>query len=232
MPLLFKKNYSTQTLVGVWQIDETEFFFLNQLLLSNEEQLEMALLAPRKRLEWLAVRYLLHLLLGNTERQACSKDEFGKPFLQNNPSLHISLSHSQDKVAVVVSTQRVGIDIQYITSKIERIAPKFMREEELQSLHPSTSITHLLIYWGAKEALYKVYGKKELDFKQHIFIQPFPFNLAVGKATGIVAKHDFHQTYQLDYTLVEGFVLVVAEFLMSNIKQEGYITNLHESANF
>ncbi len=210
MPFVLKKNYSTQTLVGVWQIEETEFFFQSALLLSNEEQLEIALRTPQKRVEWLATRYLLHLLLGTTERQACAKDEFGKPYLKNNPSLFISLSHSQDKVAVVVSTQCVGIDIQYFTPKIERIAPKFMRQEELKSLLPSTQTTHLLTYWGAKEALYKVYGKKELDFKKHILVAPFAFDLSLGQTKGIVSKFPFYQTYTIDYRLVEGFVLVVA----------------------
>ncbi|MEY4902216.1 MAG: hypothetical protein RLZZ292_31 [Bacteroidota bacterium] len=211
MPLLFKKNYSTQTLVGVWQIEETEFFFLHHLLLSNEEQSEITLFSPSKRLEWLAVRYLLHVLLGKTERVVCFKDEFGKPYLPNHPSFYISLSHSQDKVAVVISTQCVGIDIQYFTTRIERIAAKFMREEELQSLRLSTQTTHLLAYWGAKEALYKAYGKKELDFKQHILVEPFTFDLTIGKATGVITKHDFYQTYRLDYALVEKFMLVVAE---------------------
>ncbi len=209
MPLVFKKNYTAQTLVGVWKIEETEFFFLNALLLSNEEQLEMALLAPRKRLEWLATRYLLHVLLEKTERAISAKDEFGKPYLKNYPSLFISLSHSQDRVAVVISTQCVGIDIQYFTPKIERIAPKFMRQEELQSLVPSSQITHLLTYWGAKEALYKAYGKKELDFKKHILVEPFAFDLAIGKTKGVVAKPPFYETYTIEYELVEAFVMVV-----------------------
>ncbi|NJN77515.1 MAG: 4'-phosphopantetheinyl transferase superfamily protein, partial [Saprospiraceae bacterium] len=109
----------------------------------------------RRKTEWLAARYLLQELLG--KNVFCYSDEFGKPILKNSDK-HLSISHSRGLVTVIVSDFSIGIDIQVIVSKIQRIAYKFMREEENESLDVKKHLEHLHIYWGAKEALYKAYG--------------------------------------------------------------------------
>jgi len=111
---------------------------------------------------------------------------------------------------VVASPQSVGIDVQKLVSKIGRIAHKYMREEETASLNEATRLEHLHVYWGAKEALYKAYGRRELDFKKHILIEPFQYDLDVAFCKGIVRKDDFEARYIISYKKLGEYILVLA----------------------
>jgi phosphopantetheinyl transferase len=100
-------------------------------------------------------------------------DEHGKPLLRNFP-FYVSLSHSFDYAAVMISKKRrVGIDIELIKTKIARVAAKFMDDSELAFIDPANSIHHLYICWCAKEAIYKLHGKKNVSFLQNIRVHPF-----------------------------------------------------------
>jgi 4'-phosphopantetheinyl transferase len=206
MPLIYRKWEHHHTQIGVWQIEESAEWFRQQLTLANSEEDELATLNERKRLEWLAGRWLLHVLLGDTGRKISLKDEFGKPYISDS-SLHISLSHSADKAAVIISPKSVGIDIQYFTEKIKRIERKFMREEESACLSANKETPHLHVFWGAKESLYKAYGKRELDFRKHLLITPFEYNPEKGVAQGLIQKNDFSESYTIYYTVLDNFSL-------------------------
>jgi 4'-phosphopantetheinyl transferase len=208
MPLHFHKKISNQGEVGLWKIEEDEIFFLEQLQLEQEEEQYIADIKGHRRLEWLASRFLLHKMSGRTKRSACIKDDNGKPFLVDS-LFDISLSHSREFAAVIAAPQAVGIDIQKVVDKIDRIAHKFMRDEETESLQEATRLEHLHVYWGAKEALYKAYGRRQLDFKEHIFITPFEYDLADGTFSGYYHKGEEYKAFDLKYELVErDYVLV------------------------
>ena len=209
MPLLFEKYITPDIKVGVWEIDETEEWFIERLWLCREELLELEQLKSRKRLEWLADRYVLHHLIGEKDRFPCIKNELGKPFLQGS-DFQISLSNSADKAAAMFGNAPLGLDIQYITQKIERIERKFMREEESDCLDSAFRLEHLHVFWGAKEALYKAYGKRELDFKKHILIEPFDFNLKNGKTKGVVLKDNYTAKYDIFYEKKDTYIIVYA----------------------
>ncbi len=169
------------------------------------------MLRDRKKIEWLASRWLLHELLGNeNDRQVCLKDEHGKPYLEGS-SQHISLSHSQNQVAVIISKKCIGIDIQRVTKKIECIAPKFMRPEEINSLRKDEQyLEHLHVFWGAKECLYKAYGRRGLDFRKHIFVTPFLYTVPHGECEGRVENDVFSAQYRIFFEKRNEFILVYA----------------------
>ena len=110
--------------------------------------------------------------------------------------------------AAIAGPGLVGIDIQHIVSKIERIAHKYMRPEETQSLRPETRLEHLHIYWGAKEALYKAYGRRQLDFKANILVDPFELEFEKGIFYGKVIKDDYQAFFKLHYEMFNNHVLV------------------------
>ena len=50
-----------------------------------------------------------------------------------------------------------------------------MNEEELNCLSANNRLEHLHLFWCAKEALFKSYGQKQLDWKTEYCIAPFEF---------------------------------------------------------
>jgi phosphopantetheinyl transferase len=205
--LFVQKNIEPEGKIGIWKIAEDASFFLENLDLTAVERAQLSELAPKKRLEWLAARYLLHLMSEREVRSAVLKDEFGKPFLENS-KWYISFSHSHELAAVIAAPFPVGIDIQFIVPKIERIAHKFMRPEELASLDETHRTEHLHAYWGAKEALYKIYGRRQLDFREHIFIGTFDVNDAGTPFFGKVVKGDYDQKFALQFERMGDYLLV------------------------
>jgi phosphopantetheinyl transferase (holo-ACP synthase) len=142
-------------------------------------------------------------------RGACLKDDFGKPYLKDS-IFHISMSHSGSYTAVLASPKIVGIDIQVKLDKIERIAPKFVSDAESKHLDKVHYIESLHCIWGAKESMYKAYGRRELDFKKHIFVEQFVFNPIGFVFSGRVVKDDFNEKYTLFCQQIEHLILVYA----------------------
>lgn len=207
MPIFLHQDIEPQGELGIWQIEESEEWFLRQMTLAEAELAQFQKIRGRRRLEWLASRYLVHQMSGRAIRGAFIKDGFGKPHLEDS-KYQISISHSWNLAAAIAGPMAVGIDIQRIVSKIERIAHKYMREEEMQSLQSPSRLEHLHLYWSAKEALYKAYGRRKLDFRAHILIEPFDLETLEGSFMGQVVKEDYRAFFRLHYSLFNGHVLV------------------------
>lgn len=206
MPMEFQQVLPSKIELGLWSVEEPEEWFLEQMNLSDKEDAFIAKIKGHRRLEWLAGRWAMHVLSGREKRGACLKDEFGKPFLENS-EYDISISHSRDYVAVMAGPKSVGVDIQKMVAKITRLAPKFLRAVEMGNLSDK-AFEEMHVYWGAKECLYKAYGRRQLDFREHIVVEPFEFSAAGGELIGRVKKDDFDQRYNLKYRLVKDFILV------------------------
>lgn len=200
MPVILKKTTPSQVQIGLWRIAEEEEYFLKSMPLTEIEVEQLAQIKGARRLHWLASRYLLHLMTKVGDRIVCVKDEFGKPGLYQDDR-HIGFSHSGELAAVVLSDQPCGIDIQTQVSKISSIAHKFIREDEL--IDPD-SILNLHLVWGAKEAAYKAYGRKKIDFKQHM---KFTMNHE-SQISLQMSKDDWVKNYVGQYELWGEYVLV------------------------
>lgn len=206
MPILLHQHIEPEGELGTWRIGEPEQWFLERLELAPSERLQLSQIKGRRRLEWLAARQLVHQMSGRDQRGAFLKDEYGKPHLEGS-AYHISISHSHELAAAIAAPMPVGVDIQYLVPRIERLAHKYMRPEELASLVPETRIEHLHAYWGAKEALYKAYGRRALDFRTHIQITPFRYDPQGGDCTGRIVREDYEGLFQLRYFRLEGYML-------------------------
>jgi len=68
-------------------------------------------------------------------------------------------------------------------------------------------LEHLHFYWGAKEAVYKAHGRKQLDFRSNIFIQPFDYQ-ETGKTNAVISKDTERLEYELFYEKMSDYVLV------------------------
>jgi phosphopantetheinyl transferase len=174
MPIVYHKAIDDQASLAVWKIEETEEELLAGLQLKQHELEVIDSLSTGKRaLHWLSTRLLLRTMLNTADYIDCRMDEHGKPYLVNSDT-QISLSHSYDYAAVIISkTRKVGIDIELIKHKIKSIKHKFLSDVELAQKQIGDNTNGLYVSWCAKEAIYKWNGRKGLEFKQHIHIKPF-----------------------------------------------------------
>lgn len=190
---------------GVWQIDESEDDLMPMIFPSDSCPEEIA--NPRKRLEWMAGRALLKKLVEESGLvyQGIAKDEFGKPFL-NGLAHPISLTNSFPFVAAQIHPdQQVGIDLEQPRPKLFDVMKRVLTQQEWHD--GANNLRKLCIYWCAKEALYKIYGKRSLIFTEQILIKPFSMG-DKGTLEGTIKDEAGDKVVKLDYELENGFVLV------------------------
>ncbi len=207
MGLVFKKQLDTKTAIGLWRIEENAENLLSRLQLKDHETDTLTALSDGKRkLQWLSTRVLLRYMLGDPAYIDCRIDEHGKPYLENFP-YSISLSHSFDYAAVMVSEDKdVGIDIELISTKIERIEGKFMKPEELAFISPLNRTEHLYICWCTKEAIYKLQGKQGVSFKDHIHLKSFGFK-DVGSFEASFETPNLCRMFTVHYEKFENYMI-------------------------
>ena len=207
MPLTLLENINADTEIGLWKITESADDLMGRLQLKEHELKLLSSLSKEKRnLHWLATRVLLRKMLNTNQYIDCQADENGKPILINHPH-HISLSHSYDYAAVMVSkTKKVGIDIEIIKEKIERVKNKFLSAKELNFINPDHQIEQLYVCWCAKEALYKLNGKKEISFKDHIHLKDFTYQEA-GALTAKIQKENIEDQFTVQYKKLDNYML-------------------------
>lgn len=87
------------------------------------------------------------------------RNEHGKPFLAGHPEIHFNLSHCKNGIAVAVSDQPVGIDIERYHKFSDALLRHTMNEAEqqviMESDDPERTFTE---YWTKKEAVFKLRG--------------------------------------------------------------------------
>jgi len=206
MALAYHRELDRFTSFAIWKIEENADELLAQLQLKQHEISYLDTLINGKRnLHWLSTRVLLRRMMNTDDYIDCRVDSSGKPYLTNFPH-YISLSHSFDYAAVMISKDKaVGIDIELIKDKIERIAHKFMNKDEL-SFITVDRIEHLYACWCAKEAIYKLHGKKNISFLDHIRIKQFNYPgsglLEASLDTGTQINN-----YTLRYEKFDGYMI-------------------------
>lgn len=163
-------------------------------------------LSVKRDIETQGKHYLMAQLLDD-DGATIIYDDKGKPHLAGD-SRHISLSHSHSKLAIIVNeTEPTGIDIELIRDKVLRIRHKFLSVPELAEA--GDDVEKLLIYWAAKESLYKIYGLKEVDFVNNLFVQPFQKH-HLGTITGTIRLPAFNKSFELNYQSIDNYILVYA----------------------
>lgn len=203
MPL-YRKFQSGDSIIAIWKIEEDLSFFDVSLPAGADINHE------NKRLQWYASRYLVKNVLGVDAE--VDKNEYGKPVIRNSSS-HLSISHTPFFAAVMVNPSKpVGIDIEALTPKVVRIAYKFLREDEIQAIREDERIEKLILYWSAKEALFKFYAKGGIEFKSRLLIEPFELKEYGTLNAAIVVPGERIEDLQVNYEFFEGHVLTyVAE---------------------
>ena len=197
MPLIEIKEVGKQGKLGLWSISESAADLLKLKKFTEEDLTGLNSFSQEQRKkEWLAARILAERLTGE-KKTSILYDANNKPFISGSKR-HISISHSHGLLAVILDASETGIDIELVSAKIEKIKHKFMSEDELNALSTEQHQEQLTVYWCAKEALYKLYGKKELEFKRDTMIEPFQYS-AKGIIRGWIKNSLMNKRFSLKY---------------------------------
>ncbi|MEE9408326.1 MAG: 4'-phosphopantetheinyl transferase superfamily protein [Polaribacter sp.] len=205
MPLYKSLTINKNTKVLIWKIEESFNELNTNVLLTDKSQTRLdGMKSKLHQRGFLSVRHLLNAV-GYSDADLVY-DEFGKPHLKDGK--HISITHSFTFSGIIVSNDiPVGIDIEKQRDKILKIAHKFTPVEEYKTIaNHDALISKLTIVWGAKESLYKIYGKKKLLFLHHIYVDDFRF--ADEKTTGEIRYDGENSKYDIHFLEFEGFTCV------------------------
>ena len=206
MSELLRKIIDDRTLYGVWKISESVEELRSAICLrEGEEALYNLFVAESRKKQWLAYRLLIRELLEPDEFPV-EYDSSGKPFLAGS-DFHISVTHTDDLAAVIISGHaKVGIDIEKIRTRIEKVKDKFLNEKESLLIGKDRELEQLTLAWCAKEALYKLHGKRNLDFRENMMVDIPP--KAGMKFNGEIIFAGKRDKYQLFSEMIDGYILV------------------------
>ena len=211
MPLFRKTQLTAKTSLGIWKIEEDPESLKSTLHLNPEEnRYYNTLRSDLRKKHWLSYRNIISELVEN-EAVDLFYDGFGKLHPVNR-NYHLSVTHSGIFSAAIVSLEKpVGIDIEMLKDRIERVKERFLSEDERASIGNQNRLEKLYVYWGAKESLYKLYGKPEVEFGKDILVFPFEFRSEEkGACTARMTTPGGTQEYSVCYEKIEDYMMVYA----------------------
>tara|TARA_Y100000385_G_scaffold290945_1_gene366244 strand:- start:1664 stop:2296 length:633 start_codon:yes stop_codon:yes gene_type:complete len=194
---------------SVWKVTENASFF--QETLNCEVPLEYSK-SDKRSLEWLSSRYIIQKC-EDVKSDEIDKDEFGKPHFKTKKK-NLSISHSNGYAAVALYDFPIGIDIQTFVAKIQRIESKYTQKSEVNHyLSFVDKLKALHIIWTIKESVFKLYGRKELPFKEGILLDKAIFNPKDITTLGRLKKKDDEFSFQSKTILSKDYCLSQAKFI-------------------
>ena len=174
---------------GVWEINES----LIDICEGYKDNIFDKLKNNKRKLEYVCTRLLLKEFENNLK---ISYNKYGGPILNNNKC--ISISHSNNLVAIIISDKKVGIDIEKISKKPLSISYKFISEND----NISMDINDTCLAWSAKEAIYKLHEVGGLNFKNDIIIKQ------INKEKKIISVKFKNKSLFLNYQKINNHFLV------------------------
>ncbi len=206
MPFL-KKIEVEEGFLGIWGLTESVDSLIEAFNFSENEKAEYKKFMLKKRQsEYLTTRLLLQELWG--EKTEIIYQKSGRPQIKNS-KYNISISHSADMVAIFISNNLIGIDVEIESRNIDKVVNRFLHPKELWWIENSEKPQFLkMLFWCAKEAVYKCACQPGIQFDTEIFIQPFDY-LRTDIFKGETIIHNREKHYNLRYFKIENNIVVI-----------------------
>lgn len=165
----FYKEIKYQNIsVLLWKYHEKDLFNPEDLI--EKENLEKVKNYHHKKLsEYLMVRQLKNI---QYPKHKILYKKIGQPYLEPQDA-YVSVSHSFPFAGLAISKNRVGIDVEKIRPKIQKIQHKFLYSTENEWIMDARRTEYLTVIWAIKEALYKLHPSKYWSLKKHYEVSPF-----------------------------------------------------------
>lgn len=212
MPVIFAQTIGHGTNLCVWHATEDAGFLRGMVDLGPEDERLFASVSNKSRkLQWLGCRMALSYLM-QTPRLRIRYDSFGKPYLVSDQA-DISFTHTgKFAAAICSSTCKVGIDLEQVREKISRVASRFLTPGELSMASGKEDrLKVLTLFWSAKETLYKINGKPDLDIQHDLCIESFTYLcLPDGELNTRIKRPASELVIPVSYHLMEDTILTWA----------------------
>lgn len=203
MPIHKITNHNSTTKIYIWKISETYDELTSEIILNEKSQIRLQnMKSEMHQRGFLSVRKLLQAA-GYSDFDLFY-DESGKPSLLNNK--FISISHSHEMSAIIISSKPVGIDLEIQKEKVLKIASKFMDISHLDNLSHQDQIKKSTMIWGIKEVIFKIENQKGISFPDHIFESEF--NLLDKKARAQLRFQNKVKNFNINFEEIENYILV------------------------
>ena len=165
--------------------------------------------APSRRAERLAWRGVLREIAPDAEVEYTPS---GAPQLKNSPYTYISVSHCRDAVAVALSCEVCGVDIERLDRNFSRIASRYVSDEEQRLCDEEW---WLAAVWCAKEAMFKCVGREGVDFCRDLQLTEVDFESGSVRVTafgvplgGVIQQLDGAILVAISPTADEHFIFI------------------------
>jgi phosphopantetheinyl transferase len=162
----------------IYTLSFSDFEPLNYLehLTSQEIERFEAFSHEQRKREFVATRILRHSIFGFKH---IHYNAVGAPYIEYEG--FISISHAKNLVGIAINSfYQIGLDLELIQDKAFRVQSKFLNESEISIFDTSNHHT-MTACWSAKETLYKLAGRKKIDFKKDLQLYNKEENLWIGK---------------------------------------------------
>ena len=224
MSLIFVNEYNNGTRIGVWQMDNnTKMYDVCPVEVCNK----LEKVCKTRQDETIAVYALLNKMINR--RVIVCHEESGRPYLsyidkqeggKESCNINISISHTRGYAAIILSNDdNAAIDMEYIDPRVLRITSKFLKKEELNEIQlygdintandkiKDNRLIKALLYWCAKETIFKYYSDSRLTFE----------DIKVGPVFLDDKKNEFYsynlinnERIKINYIINEKFIITFA----------------------
>ena len=190
--IFHKKILNTH--ICVWKMNSSyEDQIKNPLLSSSELISAKELKNVKRKKEFLSIRIALKTIF--TKELELKHHKSGKPFIKE--AKHLSISHSSNFLAIAYGDENIGIDIEKPQNRMIKLMPKILSEIEFREFKKELTINFACKLWGAKEAILKYVGDKNLNYKEDIKVE----NIKFGSASYL------KMNFQLEFEKIENMIL-------------------------
>ena len=196
MEKIFHKKI-LNTHIYVWKMTSSyEDQIKNPLLKSAELISAKELKNEKRKKEFLSSRIALKNIFNKDLDLKHHKS--GKPFIKETK--HLSISHSSNFLALAFGEENIGIDIEKPQNRMVKLMPKILSEIEFMEFKKEPSMDLACKVWGAKEAILKYVGDKNLNYKEDIKVK----NIHLGVATYL------KMNFKVEFEKIENMILTYA----------------------
>lgn len=150
--------------------------------------------AAKRRAAWHTWRGVVRKHIGASP---IAYDATGAPVVEGG-GVYLSVSHSADYVAVIISSERCAIDIESQMRNFEKVSSRFITPME-KALPESGEDLFLGAVWCAKETMYKYAAHREIDFLDDMHILETDFSRNYMR--GALREHNSGSVLTLDLSV-------------------------------